>query len=164
VIYSTSKGFPPVETPNKPRIYLNDVPVTSLGINLTSPRGREKYNASGVRFIDWTSAVPVGSVGNVKLELSITGMSGPWSVIAPSLPNSGRYQWTVPKTPSKNCYIRATITTGSGIAKTTNPVAFEILGSGGPPVTEAGFALIIFISYVSFIAIFAIAVRYKQCT
>jgi hypothetical protein len=116
---------------NAPHVYLNDAPASTLGITLTSPHGNEKFKPGCVRFVDWVSCVPGGGKGTVSLELSTAGSSGPWTSIASGLPNGGRYQWTVPNSPSKNCYIRATVTAG-GTASGTNPKPFEIIGSSGP--------------------------------
>jgi hypothetical protein len=35
----------------------------------------------------------------VSLAYSLTGVSGPWTVIAKDLPDTGRYQWNVPERP-----------------------------------------------------------------
>ncbi len=73
------------------------------------PRGGEVFRTGSVRYILWTCGVPVGQVAHLKLELSISGPSGPWTTIADSMPDNGRYQFSVPEgINSANCYIRYT--------------------------------------------------------
>lgn len=91
------------------------------------PRGRERLLGGSVQFVDWCSEVPGGESACVRLELSITGPSGPWEAFANDQPNSGRYQWRVPQgITSGNCHIRYTITTPSGTAWAITPRSFAI--------------------------------------
>jgi len=97
-------------------------------IALISPHGGERFNPGSVRFIDWVAS----GTAKIKLEISTTGNGGPWTVVKDGLSNTGRYQWTVPNTPSKNCFIR--VSTGTLTAMNGKP--FEIIGASGPaPVT-----------------------------
>jgi hypothetical protein len=101
----------------------------SLTIHPIDPHGFEKFFAGSVHFIDWISSVP-DSPATVNLELSITGNSGPWSMIAQSLPDNGRYQWLIPDSlSSSDCYIRYTIISGTDTATSVTPSFFEIIGS-----------------------------------
>jgi hypothetical protein len=108
---------------NEIKFWKNDG--SGVSASLMHPVGGEKFPPSAVRFIDWTAA----GASTVKLELSTAGSSGPWTMIKDNVPNNGRYQWTIPNTPSKNCYVRVT----AGSATATNARPFEILGSTGPP-------------------------------
>jgi hypothetical protein len=112
---------------------------TELRIYPVFPRGGEQFYPGSVQFIDWTCAVPPPDTALVQLTFSSTGPTGPWSTIADSLKNSGRYQWTVPNTPSESCYIAFMAETGhSGTATPAGP--FTILPSLGvsdqPPTTS----------------------------
>ena len=93
------------------------------------PHGGEKFNRGSVHFIHWTCGVPQGSIATIKLELSTSGPSGPWSVIVSSYPNNGRYQWRIPTTciGSNNCYIRYTAATTTDTAVAITPASFTIL-------------------------------------
>ncbi len=102
----------------------------SLTITPMFPRGNEQFIQHSIQFIDWVSAVPDGESSLVKLEYSIYGNNGPWTIIADSLPNNGRYQWNVPQANSSNCYIRYTVWTASDTKTAITPVAFTILGDG----------------------------------
>ena len=106
---------------------------TSAPQNLTIiplyPRGGEVLPAGSARFMNWASAVPGGASSNVTVELSTTGPTGPWTTLAQSLPNNGRWQWTIPTgVTSTNCYLRYTATSGTQIAETVTPAPFTILG------------------------------------
>jgi hypothetical protein len=118
---------------NTPRAFLNDATPTALAVTQVIPRGGEKFYGGSTRFIEYAYASPGSAAGTVKLELSTTGNTGPWTTIVDNHPDGGRYQWTVPKTPSKNCYIKATVTVGGNSASGMNAKPFEIIGSSGPP-------------------------------
>ena len=102
----------------------------SLTITPMFPRGNEKFIQYSIQFIDWVSAVPDGESSLVKLEYSIYGNNGPWTIIADSLPNNGRYQWNVPQANSSNCYIRYTVWTGTETETAITPLSFTISGGG----------------------------------
>lgn len=64
---------------------------------LVQPGPHATLRTGSVRFVEWTSAVPQGApAGRVSLAYSLTGVSGPWTMIARDLPDTGRYQWNVP--------------------------------------------------------------------
>jgi hypothetical protein len=94
------------------------------------PKGGERFYPGSVQFIDWLCAVPPPETALVELTFSSTGLTGPWSLIADSLKNGGRFQWTVPNAPSESCYIGLAATTGhSGAGTAAGP--FTILPSLG---------------------------------
>jgi hypothetical protein len=110
----------------------------SLRIFPAFPRGHERFYAGSVQFVDWTCAVPAPDTAVVRLELSTTGAGGPWSVVADSLVNSGRFQWTVPDEPSADCYIRHTALSEHGISTVATPQPFVILPPTGVREAEPG--------------------------
>jgi hypothetical protein len=110
------------------------------------PRGGEVFLGGSVRFTDWLSSVPVGENSTVKVELSTSGPSGPWTTLGEDLINNGRLQWTVPTDiTSVDCYLRYTAYTASDSSVTTTPRSFVILNGPGdlqitanpvnPPIT-----------------------------
>jgi hypothetical protein len=99
----------------------------SLRITPAFPRGSERFFAGSVQFVDWVCAVPATETAVVRLELSTTGPGGPWSAVADSQRNSGRFQWTVPDEPSAQCYIRYTASSANGSDAATAPRPFTIL-------------------------------------
>ena len=100
----------------------------SLIINPMFPRGNEHFIRFSAQFVDWVSGVPDGELSYVKLEYSRFGNNGPWATISDSLPNNGRFQWTVPRISSLNCYIRYTAWTASDTVTAVTPSAFSISG------------------------------------
>ena len=94
---------------NKVRFFKETTPFTALNISPVYPHGFERIKNNGILNIDWVSAAPPAVFSKVKIELSTTGSSGPWNIIADSLPNNGRYQWHVPPAiNSVNCFFRYT--------------------------------------------------------
>lgn len=98
-----------------------DVYVPSQPIDLLQPNdGGDIFQISTKRFIIWQ--VQAG-ISNVKLQYSTTGNAGPWTTITNSTPAAaGSYSWTIPNTPSINCYLR--------ISNAANNNVFDI--SDGP--------------------------------
>ncbi|MBL7128180.1 MAG: VCBS repeat-containing protein [Ignavibacteria bacterium] len=119
---------------NRLRFFKESSTVASLVVIPDYPIGAEKFKENSIRFIKWISAVPPGANPKVKLELSSTGITGPWILIADSLPNNGRYQWQVPGAiNSTNCFIRYTLFIPDSASSVTSitPNAFTISGLVG---------------------------------
>ncbi|MBA7539747.1 hypothetical protein ES705_32032 [subsurface metagenome] len=93
------------------------------------PRAGEKFYKGSVHFIHWSCSAPQGGIATIKLELSTSGPSGPWSLIVSGYFNNGRFQWQIPTTcvGSDNCYIRYTATTATDTAVAITPASFTIL-------------------------------------
>jgi hypothetical protein len=137
-------GFPDIAlvadeaTRNHLRCFKEASNPDSLRVTPAFPRGGEKFYSGSVQFIDWLCAVPAGETAAVRLELSTTGPSGPWSLIADSLRNAGRFQWTVPDEPATDCYIRCSASSRHGTSTRATPRPFTILPSTGIGRTGAG--------------------------
>ena len=99
-----------------------------LTITPLFPGGNEKFVQNSIQFIDWVSAVPASMSSLVKLEYSIYGNNGPWTTIADSLPNNGRYQWAIPDVNLSNCYIKYTVQMLLNSATSVTPYSFTIMG------------------------------------
>ena len=94
---------------NHLRFFKETSVVDSLFVFPSYPRGGEVFRNGSVRYIMWTCGVPSGYVVYLKLELSTSGISGPWTVVADSVPDNGRCQFSVPGGINSNsCYIRYT--------------------------------------------------------
>jgi len=118
-------GYNPV---NHLHFYKETSVPDSLFIKAVYPLGAESFYAGSVAFIRWVCGVPVGQTATIKLELSINGTGGPWSMITAGTVNNGRYQWSIPSgISSNNCYIRYTAMTVSDTAVSLTPVAYRIL-------------------------------------
>lgn len=88
-------------------------------INVTYPNGGENWFVNIPQTIAWTSNnVP----GDVKIEISLDNGAS-WSVIAPSIPNTGSFPWT-PTTAyiSDLCLIKITSISNSSIFDGSNAV------------------------------------------
>jgi C1A family cysteine protease len=77
-------------------------------MRVTSPNGGEIWAPGESRTITWISYVPVD---NVKIEISTDGGTD-WMAIIASTPNVGHHPWTIPNTPSTNCLVRISDTSG----------------------------------------------------
>ncbi|MBU2650928.1 MAG: VCBS repeat-containing protein [Bacteroidetes bacterium] len=117
---------------NRIKCYKENSPVFLHYIKYVYPRGNEVFRQGSVQFIDWISAVPVSSSSGVKIEYSLQGRKGPYTVLTGDFPNGGRYQWTVPQTIStNNCFIRYTLVDDDDTLLAYTPKPFTILGENG---------------------------------
>jgi len=117
---------------NRAHVFKESSTVSSLTIRHVFPRGGEKFFGGSIRFIDWLCAVPSGRTARIRLELSTTGTGGPWTLIADTLRDNGRYQWRVPTgVNSTNCYIRYKATAAPDSASATTPASFTINAQSG---------------------------------
>ncbi len=110
------------------RCYKETSESDSLFIKGLFPKGNETFYQNSVHFIDWVSEVPASENSFVKIEFSFYGISGPWNLVADNLPNSGRYQWTIPNTGSENCYLKFTVTTVNDTTSSISDMPFTIFG------------------------------------
>ena len=69
-----------------------------------------------------------GATISADLELSTSGPLGPWNPIAASLPDNGRFQWTVPPAapPSTVCHLRLILSTATATTTAVSPRPFTI--------------------------------------
>lgn len=97
---------------------------------VTSPAGGEYWYYGDSKVITWNSTP--GIVGNVDIDYSTTGLSGPWFQIASNQPNTGYYlSWIIPNINSLRCRVRV-----SEVGGTSKPGIsadnFTIRGSTPP--------------------------------
>lgn len=84
------------------------VPAASPSIRVTAPKAGEQLAAGSSYTITWFA---ISSRENVRIEYSTSGGEA-WTNITESTENSGKYDWTVPDTPSNICLIRISETDG----------------------------------------------------
>ncbi len=101
--------------------------VESVSITVTSPNGGESWTAGTGQEITWTSS---GSVGNVDIIYTYDGGSTWHSVVADTA-NDGSHLWTVPDTPSGNCYAQV-LEHAAGTPYDASDAPFTILTVPGP--------------------------------
>lgn len=88
-------------------------------VRLTEPAPGRVWHAGQARFVDWTAAVPGltpgGDAGSVRVQLSDSGATGPWTTLAAAVPNNGRWQLVVPPgLDGSDCWLRLVLTTPAG--------------------------------------------------
>jgi hypothetical protein len=113
---------------NRPRFYRETTVPSAMWVQAKFPRGGEVFRAGSVQFVDWNAAVASGQP-TVDIDLSLDGPDGPWTSIASSLPNNGRFQWHLPveRRDSSACHLRYTL----GAETAVTPAPFTIVGELG---------------------------------
>jgi len=75
------------------------------GVTILSPKGNDVLQAGGTFEIQWKTDLPQSEFGvNVAIQFSKDG-GNTWEVVAENVPNTGKYQWAVPKIDSTKCKI-----------------------------------------------------------
>ncbi len=75
------------------------------GITILSPKANDVVQAGTPFEIQWKAEVPESEFGvNVTIQFSKDGGNN-WETVAENVPNSGKYQWVVPKIDSTKCKI-----------------------------------------------------------
>jgi hypothetical protein len=77
-------------------------------ITVTTPNGGQRWFIDSTYDITWSST---GSISKVMIEYS-TNSGSSWTTITSSTSNTGTYNWTIPNTPSSNCQVRVSDTSG----------------------------------------------------
>ena len=88
---------------------------------LTAPNGSEQWTINSSRNITWN---PATFYGPVKLEWSFDNGAN-YNTIISSTSNTGSYAWTIPNTPSNQCFVRISNASGSLVNDVSN-AAFTI--------------------------------------
>ena len=113
---------------NTPHFFYESSEAAVLSIKPVYPRGNERMTAGSTRFIEWVSAVPGGEESSVRLELSLSGSSGPWFEVASGVPDNGYHQLTIPTSiVSDSCHLRYTVITASDTASGMNERPFSVV-------------------------------------
>jgi hypothetical protein len=135
IAFITDEGSWPSDH-NVAHAFRESSPYESLTVFPVFPRGGEKFANGSVQFIDWWSEAPSAESTRVRLDISLSSRNGPWTLIADSLLNAGRYQWLVPHGwTSGDCYVKYMVHGPRGIVEGVTPRAFAI-GDTVPGVAE----------------------------
>jgi hypothetical protein len=105
------------------------VPPTLL---LTSPNGREKWQAGIMQNITWTST---GFLPSVKIEYSMNGGSS-WTTIVASTSNTGSFLWTVPNVSASQAWVRVSDVSNPAVNDMGN-AAFTLVALQPPAALTA---------------------------
>jgi len=66
--------------------------IIAPSLRLLSPNGGETWTVGSLQSFSWTSSC---YAGEVRIEISKTGATGPWLTLIPSTPNDGHENWVV---------------------------------------------------------------------
>jgi hypothetical protein len=117
--------------------------------------GEDEIWASGSKkTITWGTSYGASSL-IAKLELSKSGISGPWTTLVENLTNSNYYDWNVPNLESgDNYYISVTVTDTSTPQKTASDIIAVKIAQ--PPTDNqlmAGFPILLVLAILAFVLV-----------
>ena len=101
-------------------------PYIEPSITITFPNGGESLTCGSTQQVNWTST---GRIEYVKIDYSIDSGAN-WNEIIDNTTNTGSYTWTVPDTPSENCKLRISDSSGGSGAFDESDAVFSIIESG----------------------------------
>jgi formylglycine-generating enzyme required for sulfatase activity len=87
-------------------------------ITVESPNGGESWKAGDAKEIKWEST----NVTNVKIEYTTNNGTNWTKIIASTSASTGKYEWTVPNTPSTNCRVHVCDVSNNNIYDISNAV------------------------------------------
>jgi beta-lactamase superfamily II metal-dependent hydrolase len=114
------------------------VDVAAPRVTLEAPLGGEAWYLESAQSIRWTAS-DNAAVDSVNVDYSVTGVGGPWLLVAHGLANTGSYLWTVAGPLSDSALVRVTAydpahNSGSAASDSTfrllDPNAAGVWGSG----------------------------------
>lgn len=120
-------------TQNHLHVWLEDTAASDLTIRIVAPRGGRTLRSGMRSRIHWASAVPGGLASTVRIERSLTGDAGPWTIVADGIPDNGRHEWTVPDVDGADLRLRLT-TTSDGSSSNATSAATLTLAPGADAI------------------------------
>lgn len=107
--------------------------IANLAIILTAPNGGELWSYNTTYAIEWSTN---GQVSGIRIEFS-TNNGTSWTLITPTAPNTGSYNWAVPNNLSDNCLVRVS-DSGDGSPFDVSDAVFRIVPPNQVPVANIG--------------------------
>ncbi len=113
VVQDEGGGF---SSANRTRVFREASVPTIRRVRVSAPGPGRTWRAGQVRWVEWLSAVPPGAPpGSVTVELSVSGLGGPWEALAAGLPDNGRAQVTAPAgVTAQHAWVRVTVQAAGG--------------------------------------------------
>ncbi len=91
------------------QVWKNDALTPPLRVDVIAPNGGESWVAGSQQQIAWTAGGGTPPL-TIRIEYSVNGLLGTYTMVSDSELNDGSYLWNVPNTPSSDCYVRVNVT------------------------------------------------------
>lgn len=91
------------------RVWKNDATIPPLKVDVELPNGGESWMAGTQHQVNWSTSGGSPPL-TIRVEYSIDGVLGQYTMISDGEPDDGTYLWDVPSTPSTDCYMRVNVT------------------------------------------------------
>jgi hypothetical protein len=115
------------------QVWRNDEAAPPLMATAEEPNGGEVWDSFTQHYINWTASGGTAPL-TIRIEYSTGGLFGTYTQIGDGEANDGNYLWTVPNTPSIDCYVRVNVTDAAARTnwdKSDGP--FRIVGTETDP-------------------------------
>lgn len=116
-----------------------DIQAPVVAVN--APAGGETWAALSTHDVTW-NATDNQSIDSVTVSYSTHGLSGPWTIAASGLPNTGTYAWTLPSLDSDSAAVRVTAydpahLSGFDVSNSLFSISLGTTGVDGGPLAFA---------------------------
>lgn len=91
------------------QVWKNDATAPPLSVDVDIPNGGEAWIPGSQQQVEWTTLGGTPPL-TIRIEYSIDGLLGQYSIVSDGETDDGTYLWDVPNTPSTNCFVRVNVT------------------------------------------------------
>lgn len=91
------------------QVWVNDASVPPLKVEVETPNGGEVWSAGSQHEINWSASGGTPPY-TMRIEYAFDGVLGQYLIIGDGEPDDGTFVWSVPNTPSSDCFVRVNVT------------------------------------------------------
>jgi hypothetical protein len=91
------------------QVWIRDASAPPLKVEVETPNGGEVWSAGSQHEINWSASGGTPPY-TMRIEYAIDGVVGQYSMVSDGEPDDGTFIWSVPNTPSSDCFVRVNVT------------------------------------------------------
>jgi hypothetical protein len=91
------------------QVWRNDATTPPLEVEVETPNGGEVWDVGFQESINWMASGGTPPL-TMRIDYSVDGVLGQYTMISDPELNDGTFLWTIPNTPSSDCFVRINVT------------------------------------------------------